>query len=87
MSDIRFFPSSQIVGPALYGLIYMKTVATFPQSIFIMSMVMVTISFTLMAFVRLPKERRAFDLARSRDNDDVEEAEPEIVQGEREETI
>ncbi|KAF8236196.1 hypothetical protein L208DRAFT_1252513 [Tricholoma matsutake] len=71
---------SQIIGPAMYGLVYMKTVATFPRTIFIVSLLMVSISFVLLAFVRLPKEHcnRTFDLATSRDDDIEEEAEDEL---------
>jgi hypothetical protein len=73
----------------LYGLVYMNTVATFPRAIFIVSIAIASISFTLLAFVRLPNERR--DLARSREgDDDVEEgAEIEVARDglEREETL
>jgi hypothetical protein len=80
MIDAFFFFSSQILGPAMYGLVYMNTVATFPRAIFAVSIAMVTIAFMLLAFVKLPKERR--DRGRSRDDDDVEEdAEPEVVGG------
>ncbi|KAF8077579.1 major facilitator superfamily domain-containing protein [Lyophyllum atratum] len=48
--------SSSIVGPAMYGFVYMKTVATFPRAIFILSMVTIIISSMLMSFVRLPKD-------------------------------
>ncbi|KAG5643210.1 hypothetical protein DXG03_001328 [Asterophora parasitica] len=51
--------SSQILGPAWYGLVYMKTVATFPRAIFILSMVTVILSVALLAFVRLPNEGRS----------------------------
>ena len=77
--------SSQILAPAIYGLVYTKTVVIFPRAIFTMSMAIVAVSFVLLAFVRLPKDRRnhAFVLARSRgDSDDVEEeAESELVGG------
>jgi len=48
--------SSSILGPAMYGFVYMKTVATFPRAIFFLSMVTITISSMLMSFVRLPKD-------------------------------
>ncbi|KAG6908765.1 hypothetical protein DXG01_003377 [Tephrocybe rancida] len=47
--------SSQIIGPAMYSLVYMKTVATFPRAIFILSTVTCMSSFGLLAFVRLPR--------------------------------
>ena len=40
----------------MYGLVYMKTVATFPRTIFLASVTMILISFTLLAPVRLPRE-------------------------------
>jgi hypothetical protein len=43
----------------MYGLVYMKTVATFPRTIFFVSVIVVTISLTLLAFVRLPEEEEA----------------------------
>ncbi|KAG5636197.1 hypothetical protein H0H81_008867 [Sphagnurus paluster] len=48
--------SSQILGPALYGLVYVKTVATFPRAIFIVSMVTIMLSYAFLLFVRLPKD-------------------------------
>jgi len=47
--------SSQILGPAIFGLMYMKTVATFPRAIFFVSVGAITISSVLLSFVRLPK--------------------------------
>ncbi|RDB23050.1 putative membrane protein C14C4.07 [Hypsizygus marmoreus] len=47
---------SQIVGPALYGLVYMETVASTPRAIFFVSMITIALSFTLLTLVRLPKE-------------------------------
>lgn len=48
--------SSQILAPSIYGLVYMKTVATFPQTIFFMSVGCVAVSFILLSLVRLPQE-------------------------------
>ncbi|KAG6902244.1 hypothetical protein C0995_002616 [Termitomyces sp. Mi166 len=48
--------SSQIISPAMYGLVYTKTVATFPRAIFILSMTSITCSFALLTFVRLPRK-------------------------------
>ncbi|KAF9265618.1 MFS general substrate transporter [Marasmius fiardii PR-910] len=50
--------SSQILGPAMYGVIYMKTVATFPQMIFFVSVAFTTFSLVTLAFVRLPGGRK-----------------------------
>lgn len=47
--------SSQILGPAIYGLVYMKTVATMPRAIFFLSVASVSIPFILLTFVRIPK--------------------------------
>jgi hypothetical protein len=49
------FFSSQILGPALYGFIYARTVATFPRTIFFVTVVAVVISFILLLLVRLPE--------------------------------
>ncbi|KAF4615419.1 hypothetical protein D9613_002574 [Agrocybe pediades] len=47
---------SQIIGPSLYGFIYMKTVATYSRAIFFVSVISLIISFICLSFVRLPKE-------------------------------
>ncbi|KAG6865398.1 hypothetical protein C0991_002892 [Blastosporella zonata] len=47
--------SSQIISPAMYGLVYTKTVATFPRAIFFLSTATIACSFALLAFVRLPR--------------------------------
>ncbi|KAF5369159.1 hypothetical protein D9615_009966 [Tricholomella constricta] len=85
--------SSQILGPALYGLVYMKTVATFPRGIFILSMVTIMTSFALLTFVRLPKETRSgpssgseSDPLLSLSSSDVEDEETRIG-SDREETL
>ena len=56
---INLFPlcSSQILGPSLYGLVYMKTVATFPRAIFAITVASVVLSFFLFSLVRLPKDK------------------------------
>ena len=46
--------SSQIIGPALYGFIYVKTVATIPTTIFYVSASMFGCSLLLFSFIRLP---------------------------------
>ncbi|KAG6330429.1 hypothetical protein ID866_8658 [Astraeus odoratus] len=44
---------SQIIGPAAYGFVYSRTVATFPQAIMLVSVFTFTVAFTLLAFVRI----------------------------------
>ncbi|KAJ3851635.1 major facilitator superfamily domain-containing protein [Lentinula lateritia] len=51
--------SSQIIGPAMYGLVYMKTVAVFPRTIFFVSVASTFISFVFLSFVRLPRSNAA----------------------------
>ena len=46
--------STSIFGPSLFGLMYMKTVATFPAAIFFLSAVVITIAFVALLLVRLP---------------------------------
>ncbi|KAJ7444922.1 major facilitator superfamily domain-containing protein [Mycena latifolia] len=48
----------QILGPSIYGLVYIKTVATFPRAIFIVSVTSVIISFICLSLVRLPSDIR-----------------------------
>ncbi|KAF9014116.1 major facilitator superfamily domain-containing protein [Cyathus striatus] len=47
---------SQIIGPSLYGLVYMKTVATLPRAIFVVSVVSVFTGFIMLTLVRLPRD-------------------------------
>ena len=65
--------SSQIFGPTLYGLVYMKTVAHYPATIFFVSSGSVAISLVLLGFVRLP----ALGAARHAEVGDEEEQEEE----------
>ncbi|KAJ7510054.1 major facilitator superfamily domain-containing protein [Mycena galericulata] len=46
----------QIIGPSLYGIVYVKTVATFPKAIFFVSVASVVISLTCLSLVRLPTD-------------------------------
>lgn len=48
--------SSQVLGPALYGLTYMNTVRTFPAAIFFVTSASITLAFALLALVRIPPE-------------------------------
>ncbi|KAG1891162.1 MFS general substrate transporter [Suillus subluteus] len=45
---------SQILGPALFGFVYFKTVATFPGAIFVLTVVLMIISLILLALVHPP---------------------------------
>lgn len=45
---------SQILGPALFGFVYYKTVATFPGAIFVLTVVLMMISLVLLALVHPP---------------------------------
>ncbi|KAF7294735.1 MFS domain-containing protein [Mycena indigotica] len=46
--------SAQILGPSIYGLVFIKTVASFPKAIFLVSLGSIVISFTCVSLVRLP---------------------------------
>ncbi|KAH6918262.1 major facilitator superfamily domain-containing protein [Coprinopsis sp. MPI-PUGE-AT-0042] len=48
--------SSQVLGPTIYGLVYMKTVAFFPRAIFIVSVTGLFLSLLSISFVSLPKD-------------------------------
>lgn len=47
--------SSQILGPALFGMTYLKTVATMPTAIFFVSTGVIATSFFFQLCVRVPK--------------------------------
>ncbi|KAF8163650.1 major facilitator superfamily domain-containing protein [Crassisporium funariophilum] len=61
--------SSQIIGPSLYGFVYMKTVASYPRTIFFVSVGTITISFFLLCLVKVPKDSEY----RRQSVDDLEE--------------
>lgn len=48
--------SSQILGPLIYGVVYIKTVAIFPRMVFFVSVAAISISYCLLSFVRIPKD-------------------------------
>ncbi|KAH8116812.1 MFS general substrate transporter [Phellopilus nigrolimitatus] len=50
--------SSQILGPTVYGLTYMKIVAVYPQGIFFVSVGAVTSALLALLFVELPGSRK-----------------------------
>jgi len=47
---------SQIIGPALFGVTFLKSVRTFPTAIFFLAAAAVMLSFIVLLFVRLPSE-------------------------------
>ena len=47
--------SSQVIGPFLYGLMFMRTVKTFPQAVFVLSIGSLTLALVFLLFIRLPK--------------------------------
>jgi len=46
--------SSQIIGPTIYGVVFMNTAGTYPRTIFFVSAGAMVVGFTLLCFVRLP---------------------------------
>jgi hypothetical protein len=48
--------STQVIGPSLFGLTYMTTVATFPKAIFVVGAVTLLCAFIALSFVRLPHQ-------------------------------
>ncbi|KAH8985716.1 MFS general substrate transporter [Lactarius akahatsu] len=47
---------NQILGPSLFGIVYMKTVATFPEAMFYVFMVVVLLSLSFLFLVQIPPE-------------------------------
>ncbi|KAG8885597.1 hypothetical protein FRB97_000505 [Tulasnella sp. 331] len=47
---------SSLVGPAVFGLIYINTVGTFPKAIFVAAAASVIVAFGAMLLIRLPQE-------------------------------
>ncbi|KAH8116885.1 MFS general substrate transporter [Phellopilus nigrolimitatus] len=50
---------AQIIGPAIFGLTYMKTVATYPRAIFWVSSGSMIVSLIFICLVRLPRSAHA----------------------------
>jgi len=48
---------NQVVGPSLFGIIYIKTVSTFPETIFYVCVVIVLLSLFFLFLVRIPPYR------------------------------
>jgi MFS family permease len=47
---------SQIIGPSLFGIVYIKTVATFPQAMFYVFVAVVLLSLSFLFLIRIPPE-------------------------------
>jgi len=48
--------SSHVIGPTLFGIVYVATVATFPRAIFVVGAAVHFCAFILLALVRLPPD-------------------------------
>jgi len=69
---------SQILGPALYGFVYYKTVAIYPGAIFFMGAVLMMVSLSLLALVRSPTTGED-DAEGARLNDETQAPEIQIL--------
>jgi len=47
---------SQVIGPFIYGMTYMRTVATFPRAIFIVTVGALVTSLVLLSLIRIPQD-------------------------------
>ena len=52
---------NQIVGPSLFGIIYIKTVSTLPETIFYVCVAIVSVSFFFLLLVRIPPHGGVID--------------------------
>jgi len=52
---------NQVVGPSLFGIIYIKTVSTFPETIFYVCVAIVLLSLFFLFLVRIPPYRGVID--------------------------
>jgi hypothetical protein len=52
---------NQVFGPILFGIVYIKTVATYPEAIFLVIMVVALLSLFFLFLVRIPPDRAAID--------------------------
>ncbi|OJA15919.1 hypothetical protein AZE42_11219, partial [Rhizopogon vesiculosus] len=69
---------SQILGPALYGFVYYKTVAIYPRAVFLLSAVLMMVSLGLLALVRVPTTGEE-DAEGARLNDETRAPEIQIL--------
>lgn len=52
---------NQVVGPSLFGIVYIKTVATFPEAMFYVAIAAVLLSLLSLFLVRIPPDSGAVD--------------------------
>jgi hypothetical protein len=52
---------NQIVGPLLFGVVYIKTVATFPEAMFYVLIVVVLLSLFFLFLVKIPPHQGVVD--------------------------
>jgi hypothetical protein len=56
-----FWRRNQVFGPILFGIVYIKTVGTFPEAIFLLIMAVALLSLFFLFLVRIPPDRGAID--------------------------
>ncbi len=52
---------NQVVGPTLFGIVYIKTVATFPEAIFYVIIAVVLLSLFFLFLIQIPPDRDVVD--------------------------
>ena len=52
---------NQVVGPTLFGIVYIKTVATFPEAIFYVIIALVLLSLFFLFLIQIPPDRGVID--------------------------
>ena len=57
----EFRRRNQVFGPILFGVVFIKTVATFPEAIFLVVVVVALLSLFFLFLVRIPPDRGALD--------------------------
>jgi hypothetical protein len=58
---IEFRRRNQVFGPILFGILFIKTVATFPEAIFLVVAVVALLSLFFLFLVRIPPDRDPID--------------------------
>lgn len=71
--------SSQVVGPSIYGVVYLRTVATFPKAVFFVSAGNLALAIVLLSCIRL--------LPASQGDEESVEAAVDVSAVRREETL
>lgn len=72
--------ATQIIGPAVYGFVYSRTVATFPQAIMLVSASSFTVASILLALVKVPSGGPVLGRD-TEDGEGVDDGESEGVRG------